>query len=177
MRTLIVALLLSVLLGACGGDEPGSTAVEDPSPTPSSVENTTAPSPSSSSTVRFQPAKVLIDTGEGSVLIDAEKAETPEQHSLGLMHRTSLPAEAGMVFLFFQERTGGFWMKNTLIPLSIAFFDEKGEIVRILDMEPCRADPCEVYDPGTSYSGALEVNQGAFDRWGVAEGDRITVTH
>jgi uncharacterized membrane protein (UPF0127 family) len=44
-----------------------------------------------------------------------------------------------------------------------------------MDMEPCEEDPCPVYDPGVSYWGALEVNQGAFDRLGVEEGDRITV--
>ena len=177
MRRLAIALLVTTLLAACGGDatEPSSA----PGTTAPDAAGTSSPAPSSSpsSTVKFDPAKVLIDTGSDSVLIDAEKAETPEQHSLGLMHRTSLPEDEGMVFLFFQERTGGFWMKNTLIPLSIAFFDDKGRIVSILDMEPCEADPCEIYDPGVGYSGALEVNQGAFDRWHVSEGDRITVTH
>ena len=68
---------------------------------------------------------------------------------------------------------GGFWMKNTLIPLSIAFFDRQGVILRILDMEPCRADPCPVYYPGVVYQGALEVNQGWFRRRGLAEGARV----
>ena len=176
MRLLAVALLLASFV-ACGGNDPEPVSQGEPSPAASPVETAATPTPTASPTVRFDPAKVLIDTGDGSVLIDAEKAETAEQHSLGLMHRTSLPEDAGMVFLFFEQRTGGFWMKNTLIPLSIAFFDDRGTIVRILDMEPCRADPCEIYDPGVAYSGALEVNQGAFDRWGVAEGDRITVTH
>ena len=176
MRILVVAFLLTFFV-ACGGNDPEPVSQGDPSPTTSPEETIATPSPTPSSTVVFEPAKVLIDTGGGSVLIDAEKAETPEQHSQGLMHRTSLPEDAGMVFLFFEQRTGGFWMKNTLIPLSIAFFDDRGDIVRILDMEPCRAEPCEIYDPGVAYSGALEVNKGAFDRWGVAEGDRITVTH
>ena len=76
------------------------------------------------------------------------------------MHREFLPDDAGMIFLFEEEIAGGFWMKNTLIPLSIAFVAGNGEIVRILDMEPCEADPCEIYDPGVTYSSALEVNQG-----------------
>ena len=66
-------------------------------------------------------------------------------------------------------------MKNTLIPLSIAFADAEGTIVSILDMEPCEADPCEIYDPGVPYRSALEVNQGAFDDWGVQVGDRLTL--
>ena len=89
------------------------------------------------------------------------------------MGREKLAADAGMIFLYFEPTEGGFWMKNTLIPLSIAFFDRDGEIVDILDMEPCRADPCRSYFPDSPYFGALEVNAGAFRRWGVSEGDVI----
>jgi uncharacterized protein len=125
----------------------------------------------------FAPGKALIDTGEDSLLIDVEVAETPEQREFGLMFRESLGERSGMVFLFFERRRGSFWMKNTLVPLSIAFFGDDGRILAILDMEPCRADPCKLYDPGVTYSGALEVNQGAFDDWKVSVGDRITITH
>ena len=174
-RLTVLALLLTLLLG-CGNDN-GSDPVSVGAPSPTTSDDHAEVHASPSSSVAFSPAKVLIDTDEGSVLIDAEKAETTEQRSLGLMHRTSLPEDSGMVFLFFESHSGGFWMKNTLIPLSIAFFDERGKILRILDMEPCEADPCPIYDPGVAYSGALEVNQGSFDRWHVEEGDRITVTH
>ncbi|MGH2817939.1 MAG: DUF192 domain-containing protein [Actinomycetota bacterium] len=125
----------------------------------------------------FAPGKALIDTGEDSLLIDVEVAETPEQREFGLMFRESLGERSGMVFLFFEERRGSFWMKDTLIPLSIAFFGDDGRILTTLDMEPCRANTCKLYDPGLTYSGALEVNQGAFDDWGVSVGDRITITH
>ena len=74
-----------------------------------------------------------------------------------------------------EDEDGGFWMNNTLISLSIAFAAADGTIVSILDMEPCEADPCEVYEPGATYRSALEVNQGAFSRWGVQVGDRIMV--
>ena len=80
-----------------------------------------------------------------------------------------------MLFVFEEDVDFGFWMKNTLIPLSIAFADAGGEIVRILDMEPCEADPCTAYEPEATYRTALEVNQGAFADWGVAEGDRLTL--
>jgi uncharacterized membrane protein (UPF0127 family) len=79
------------------------------------------------------------------------------------------------VFLFPEDTTSSFWMKNTLLPLSIAFYGADGRIVRILDMEPCRRAPCRLYDPHVTYRGALEVNRGAFRRWGVAEGDRVRV--
>lgn len=116
---------------------------------------------------------VVIETDEGEREIAVEIADTDDERALGLMGRTSLPEEAGMVFVYTQPTEGGYWMKNTLIPLSIAFYDTDGTILRILQMEPCRADPCPVYDPGVSYAGALEVNQGAFERWGVREGDRL----
>ena len=76
-----------------------------------------------------------------------------------------------MLFVFEGPTESGFWMMNTLIPLSIAFIAEDGEILRILEMEPCEEDPCPTYDPGVTYHQALEVNAGAFDRWGVREGD------
>jgi uncharacterized membrane protein (UPF0127 family) len=117
--------------------------------------------------------RVVIETRAGEQEIAVEIADTDAERQRGLMNRTSLDADAGMVFLFPSETAGGFWMKNTLIPLSIAFYDADGRIVRILDMEPCRRDPCRIYDPEVTYVGALEVNQGAFRRWNVSEGDRL----
>ena len=108
-------------------------------------------------------------------VVDVEIADSDEERQVGLMNRESLPEDAGMLFVFEEDVSFGFWMKNTLIPLSIAFADGDGEIVRILDMEPCEADPCTVYEPEATYRTALEVNRGAFADWGVAEGDRLTL--
>jgi uncharacterized protein len=122
---------------------------------------------------RFPRGTALIDTGKRTVVLRVEIAETADQRALGLMYRRSLPRNAGMAFLFDEPDTGAFWMKNTLIPLSIAFYDARGKILRILDMEPCRADPCRLYSPGVAYRGALEVNRGTFRRLGVGRGDVI----
>jgi len=92
------------------------------------------------------------------------------------MGRTSLPEDAGMIFVYPEPTEGGYWMKNTLIPLSIAFYAGDGRILKILDMEPCDADPCPLYDPGVAYRGALEVNEGAFAGWGISAGDRLRIT-
>jgi uncharacterized membrane protein (UPF0127 family) len=89
------------------------------------------------------------------------------------MHRRALAGDSGMLFVFPSPRRGGFWMKNTLIPLSIAFTDRHGVIRKILDMKPCRSDPCPIYDPHVTYRSALEVNRGAFRRWGVEVGDTL----
>jgi uncharacterized protein len=119
--------------------------------------------------------RVVIETQAREQEIPVEVADSDAERQRGLMERTSLARDSGMVFVFPGETAGGFWMKNTLIPLSIAFYDSDGRILRILDMEPCRRDPCPIYDPGVAYVGALEVNQGAFRRWNVSEGDRLRV--
>ncbi len=121
----------------------------------------------------FPRAKATIDTGARTIRIDVELADSPQQQALGLMHRRTLAREAGMLFRFERPTTGGFWMRNTLIPLSIAFLDGRGRILRILDMTPCRVDPCTVYSPGVAYRSALEVNRGAFGRWGAGRGDTV----
>ncbi len=78
-----------------------------------------------------------------------------------------------MVFRFPEPTDAGFWMKDTTLPLSIAFWGRDGRILAILDMEPCPKDPCPIYRPGTSYETALEMRRGWFDEHGVEIGDRV----
>ena len=158
MRLLTLTLLV-VLVAACGGNGEGETTRNA-----TTAGETTAAEPI---------ATAVIATADGEVEFSIEVADDDMERAQGLMSRTSLPENAGMVFLYPEPTDGAFWMKNTLIPLSIAFFDADGTILRILDMEPCRSDPCPLYDPGTPFTGALEVNRGAFERLGVREGDRI----
>jgi len=122
------------------------------------------------------PSGVLaIDTAGGEVRFEVSIAETAEARTRGLMGIEELADGSGMVFLEPQPVQASFWMKDTLIPLSIAFWDQDGGILAILDMEPCREDPCEMYGPGVSWIGALEVNRGAFAERGVEVGDRVTL--
>ncbi len=179
MRAIAALACLTILVAACGGDDESAgptTTVADPGPpTTTQAETETAPPPTTTEEEREGPV-VLIQTERGEeVSVAVEIADTQAEREVGLMHREFLADDAGMIFLFEEEISGGFWMKNTLIPLSIAFADGNGEILRILDMEPCEADPCEIYDPGVSYESALEVNQGAFASWGVEEGDLLTL--
>lgn len=85
-----------------------------------------------------------------------ELALTPAQQQHGLMFRRKAPLD-GMLFVFPEDTSGGFWMKNTLVPLTIVFFDRSGKRVRKLSMTPCRKDPCAIYDPGRQYRFALEL--------------------
>jgi uncharacterized protein len=167
----IALLALVLLLAACGG---GDTA-SPPTTTVAGAEATTTEDEATTSEPEESGPVVVIQTPSGEVVVPVEVADSPEERQVGLMNRESLPEDAGMIFLFDEATTSGFWMKDTLISLSIAFADADGMIVRILDMEPCEADPCEVYDPGVAYWSALEVNQGAFSRWGVEEGDRLSL--
>jgi uncharacterized membrane protein (UPF0127 family) len=75
-----------------------------------------------------------------------ELALTSAQQTRGLMFRKRAPSD-GMLFVFPRASAGGFWMKNTLVPLKIVFFDTRGRAVRRFLMTPCRKDPCHIYDP------------------------------
>jgi uncharacterized membrane protein (UPF0127 family) len=85
-----------------------------------------------------------------------ELALTSGSRGRGLMGRRKAPKD-GMLFVFHDDTTGSFWMKNTLVPLTIVFFDRRGGHVRRLSMTPCRRDPCRTYGPGSSYRFALEL--------------------
>ena len=85
-----------------------------------------------------------------------ELALTSAQQQRGLMFRRKAPTD-GMLFVFSQATSGGFWMKNTLVPLTIVYFDTAGRRVRRMSMTPCHKDPCRIYDPGKQYRYALEL--------------------
>ncbi len=120
------------------------------------------------------------------VVVDLLIAESGEQMSYGLSYRKRLAADRGMAFLFASDTPNTrFHMQNTLIPLSIAFFDHVVDnqytVIDIQDMDPCYEEPgelqgCPTFGPDEPYRGALEVNQGAFERWGVSVGDTIVIT-
>jgi uncharacterized membrane protein (UPF0127 family) len=87
------------------------------------------------------------------------------------MGRTALPEDRGMLFVFGREQVLSFWMRNTHIPLSIAYIDSEGRIVDIQDMKPLDDDPPH-YVSAEPVRYALEVNQGFFEERGIEVGDR-----
>lgn len=99
-----------------------------------------------------------------------EVARTPEARAKGLMGRKHLGKDEGMLFVFEEEGYHSFWMKNTLIPLSIAFIDREGRIVKIVDMEPLSLTS---HTPSQPILYALEMNRGWFSRNGVRVGDVV----
>jgi uncharacterized protein len=118
----------------------------------------------------FAQTPKTVDLTIGMFRIQAEVAATQQARELGLMNRTSMPQQAGMLFVFDQPQLYCFWMKNTLLPLSIAFIDEAGQIVNLADMQPqsetnhCATKPVRY---------ALEMNQGWFKAKGIKAGARV----
>lgn len=105
----------------------------------------------------------------------AELATTPAQQEHGLMERATLAPDHGMLFVFPDEQPRTFWMKNTLIPLDILFFDAARRLVAIqAEAQPCRADPCPLYPSAVPARYVLELNAGTAARLGIRMGDVIT---
>lgn len=114
------------------------------------------------------------DVAEWCTMLAADEGT----RQLGLMNQTDLGGYDGMLFQFDAPESGGFWMKNTVLPLSIAYFGEDGLLVSTADMDPCPPDveDCPSYDAAAPYVWALEVPQGGLDELGVGPGSRITTT-
>ena len=102
--------------------------------------------------------------------IQAQVAATPDQRSIGLMHRTDMPQAEGMLFAFEQATQQCFWMKNTLMPLTAAFISDDGTIVNLADMKPQTTDAHCSEQP---VRWVLEMNQGWFAKRGIKAGFKL----
>lgn len=109
-------------------------------------------------------------TAGGMHVIQAEVAQSPQERATGMMFRTEMPTNAGMLFVFEYPGPHCFWMSNTLLPLSIAFLADDGTVVNVDEMQPrstmnhCAAQPVRY---------ALEMNQGWFAKRGIKAGSRL----
>jgi len=158
MRLTALILILLALAGCSGG----STDTGD------ATRTSSEPGAATTSGLRT----VTIDASSGEkVKVRVEIADEASEQTRGLMYRTALGEDRGMLFVFRSEEKLSFWMKNTLIPLSVAFIDSEGRIVDIQDMKPLDDEPPS-YVSARPAQYALEVNQGFFEERGVAVGDR-----
>jgi len=131
---------------------------------------------STSAAAKFKQGTLTITQDAKRVVLQIEVADTPEARSQGLMSRRRLADNAGMLFIFEEQGSWGFWMKNTLIPLSIAFIDENWMIVDIKDMKvaPSPANgPFDIYESAKPFKYALEVNRGYFRTKGIGAGAKV----
>ncbi len=127
----------------------------------------------------FKKGTVVLLAPGRRVVLQVEVADTPEARGRGLMHRERLADNAGMLFIFEEQHRWGFWMKNTLIPLSIAFIDRSWRIVDIQDMAVAanpRDGPFTIYESRAPAQYALEVRQGLFKQKDIGVGARVVFT-
>jgi uncharacterized membrane protein (UPF0127 family) len=134
------------------------------------------------------PARVPLE-GVGEVAITVQRPEGGDllawcllaaieqaQRARGLMEVTDLRGYSGMAFIYDEDTTGGFYMRNTPTPLSIAWIAADGSVVSTADMAPCEdREGCPTYQPGGAYRSAIEVFQGGLDELGIVPGAKVTV--
>ena len=146
MRRAPLLLLLSIPL-ACGAD---------PASDPADAATT---------------GEVVFQTAGGERSLEVRIADTDAERERGLSGLRELGEDEGMAFVFDEPAETSFWMKDTLIPLAIAFVGEDGHVLAISEMIPCRADACPTYGPPAPSAMAVEANAGWFSSNGVGVGD------
>ena len=155
----LVAWVLASAAGLVGGDDR----------TMAPAATTAAPSAEAARTVDYR-----LEPAQGDpVTVRLEVAADPATRARGLMEREEVPPGTGMVFLYPEDVAEAFWMKNTLVPLSIAFVAADGRVVSVHEMTPCKADPCPSYAPAGPYRYAVELTAGSFPDAGVGPGSRV----
>lgn len=179
-RLLAVLALVGV---ACGGTTTSgpstppvtSTATEEPSSARATapVEVFTTPPALHPSVDDWSAGTVEVVTDDRVHRVAVLIADTPDERAHGLMEVPELPDGAGMWFVYDEDRDGGFWMKNTLVPLDITYVGPDGRIVFVAEAVPCEADPCPTYPPDEPYRHVLEVPAGYLDRIGAEVGDVV----
>lgn len=118
-----------------------------------------------------QPRLPTVTLNAGMHNIVAEVARSPDERAAGLMFRREMAAHEGMLFIFEAKGQQCFWMKNTLLPLSIAFLEDDGTVVNIEDMAPQTTDP---HCSARPVRLVLEMNKGWFAKRGVKAGSRLS---
>ncbi|HEX2178982.1 MAG TPA: DUF192 domain-containing protein [Actinomycetota bacterium] len=149
---LLLLVVLVAALGACGTE------------------------PASGEVVGGLPEGTLVISNGDSLTLQVQLALTPSAQARGLMGVEEIPQDYGMVFLWSEPGVHAFHMKDTLIPLDIAFWDTGGRIVDIQTMEPCRQANCPIYTPSGEHIAAVEVRGGLLESNGVKVGDRVELT-
>ena len=186
---LLRILLVAAVLVACG---PGDGAASDTATAGSPAASASCPEdagldqvpPLHPSVDRYPTASVTLISPDGacSITLAVRHADTGPRRQHGLMEVPDLPDGTGMLFTYPDvsgDRTGGYWMKDTLVPLDIAYVAGDGTIVDVVAMDPCdesqlaEGERCPSYPPDAPYRATLEVPQGWFASIGVTEGWRL----
>jgi uncharacterized protein len=167
-----IVVVLVLLLAGCNGPQGDSNTQSQR--TSQTFGTTAAGNEETTSGPSGLRTLVIYASGGKEVEVRVEVADDLGEQTKGLMDRTTLGENRGMLFVYPEERELSYWMKNTLIPLSIAFIDSESRIIDIQDMKPLDDVPPH-YVSAEPAQQALEVNQGFFDERDVRVGDRVAV--
>lgn len=159
---LIFQMVMVGLAADCAPGDGGGSAT--PTPTPTTMPGTPVPPPDG--------PQVTVTQGDATASVTVEFASTPEERQQGLMFREELHEDAGMLFIFPRDVLGGFWMRNTYVPLDIAYIGADGTVQEIRAAQPLDETPLT---PTKAYRYVLEVNQGWFERHSVGVGAKVTL--
>lgn len=172
---------IALVLGGCQWPDHRITAQASPSPYPSAIAPQDRPVsndhqgggglPQRGQQLPLSQRAILAD---GTVLA-LEHAETPEQQALGLMFRTDLPPQQGMLFSFQPARRVSFWMKNVVIPLDMVFLRDLAIVAIEANVLPCATEPCPTYGPAQPVDMVIELRGGQAERLGLQVGDTVRV--
>jgi uncharacterized membrane protein (UPF0127 family) len=188
VRRLLACVLLVAAVAACSGDDDGGStdigSASSSSATSAPSSSSTTPGSTAGDTdeerqplegfaeVAFRIVRAGGEVGEWCALLADDEASRAQ----GLMEQHDLRGYDGMVFAFDRPIASSFYMRNTPLPLSIAFFDDEGALVSTADMEPCEdREGCPLYGADGPYVHALEVVQGDLPSLGVEPGSRLEV--
>ena len=153
----VLGLAALLLAASCEKEKP---AMPPSAPTPAPLANpVTGPA---------QPRLETIKLYLGAAELTVEIADENHERQAGMMHRTTMPENEGMLFVFSYPNQRGFWMENTTVPLSIAYIDPASRVIEIHDLHPLNTQPVESRSARVQY--ALEVNQGWFAKNGIQPG-------
>ena len=203
MRRHMVLVLIAALTGGACSDEPddvlppasastssldraADSSIDPAPPEPVTSEplpiepSPSDPVPSDSATVTpegFELVGATVTEPDGTVCeLCLWLADDADRRSRGLMSVTELGDADGMAFVYPTLHTGHFWMKNTLLPLSIAFFGGEGAYLDAFDMDPCTEDPCPLYPTPVDFLVAIETIQGGLADLGIGAGSVLAMT-
>ena len=194
LQGLTLTLSISILIASCSTPS-GPPPPEASSPNPANGQNTemqstemqsteiaaeTEPEATTPEITLNGPGQILPTTGTAEIKgqrFDLEIAATPQQQQLGLMFRSELPDNRGMLFPFPSPRRANFWMKNVPVPLDMIFLRAGKVIFIAAQVPPCGADPCPSYGPGNQLvDTVLELRSGRAAELELAPGDTVTLS-
>jgi uncharacterized protein len=178
-RVRVLSWGLSLLLLSCTSPPvPSSRSQSDsvePTTTQPSEQSPLAPEPEQKSTGSPQALPLSAQFAASGQIVQLEVARTPLEQEIGLMFRTSLAADRGMLFLFEPARPIQFWMRNTLIPLDMVFMLD-GQIKAIAtNAPPCTTDTCPTYGSEADVNQVIELPGGRAAELGLAVGQQLTI--